>query len=397
MAEVMIWDPTERLLVGILIVFFFICGLLYAYRGRQKENIKEKLPLIGFSCFFICFGIGRIFLYLSDLQIIGTFQNGIFIGEVNDYGPLYEILFRCFLVSSGMGFVFLYFMVEKSVFPTKYLLTTITVVITILQIVLPFKFTLGIDALFWNFKIIITVLILYKFTRWAQLEFKAIGLFLFISITLLVNGVILNYTPNKELISIPLFIDPLFVIIGIFVAMIPLLINPSRLPQTRIYWVGLSIFSITSYIGFIFMTFRILFTQLFIFNITIELFILVLLIYMNYRLIKDIKSLTAILKTPEFKKKKHDVFKTFTKPQKLTEEEVSISKEKKICLVCKGELSRINYICPECKTFYCIKCSDALLNMENACWVCNTPFNESKPSKPFEIIETDVGVDIKDK
>ena len=62
----------------------------------------------------------------------------------------------------------------------------------------------------------------------------------------------------------------------------------------------------------------------------------------------------------------------------------------------KQKLAKTHGICPECKTFYCIKCSDALVNMENACWVCNTPFNEYKPSKPFEIIETDVGVDIKD-
>jgi len=393
----MIWDPIERLLVGILIVFFFICGLLYTYRGRQKENIKEKLPLIGFSCFYICFGIGRIFLYLSDLQINGIFQNGTFIGDVNDYGPIYEILFRCFLVSSGMGFVLLYFMVEKSVFPTKYLITTITVVITISQIVLPFKISLVIEALSWNFKIIITVFILYKFTRWAQLEFKAIGLFLLISITLLVNGVILNYTPNKELISIPLFIDPLFVIIGVFVAMIPLLINPSRLPQTRIYWVGFSIFNITSFIGFIFMAFPILFTELFIFNITNELFILILLIYMNYRLLKDVKSLSVTLKTPEFRKEKPDVFKALTKPQKLTEEEVSISKEKKICLVCKGKVGGFNFICDECGSFYCEICVKVMINLENACWFCNTPIDPSKPSKPFEIIETDVGGDSKDK
>ena len=101
MADVIIWDPIERLLVGILIVFFFICGLLYTYRGRQKENIKEKLPLIGFSCFYICFGIGRIFLYLSDLQINGIFQNGTFIGDVSDYGPIYEILFRVFWFLQG--------------------------------------------------------------------------------------------------------------------------------------------------------------------------------------------------------------------------------------------------------------------------------------------------------
>ena len=84
-----------------------------------------------------------------------------------------------------------------------------------------------------------------------------------------------------------------------------------------------------------------------------------------------------------------DILKIFTKPQKLTEEEVSISKEKKICLVCKGKISRLNYICPDCNTFYCVKCSKALGNTENACWVCETPFDESKsvklPEKKEEI------------
>jgi len=42
------------------------------------------------------------------------------------------------------------------------------------------------------------------------------------------------------------------------------------------------------------------------------------------------------------------------------------------------------YICPDCDTFYCKKCSKTLVNLENACWVCNHPFDESKPVKPFE-------------
>ena len=72
------------------------------------------------------------------------------------------------------------------------------------------------------------------------------------------------------------------------------------------------------------------------------------------------------------------------KPAQITEEEVSISKEKQICLVCKGIVLKFNYICPECRTFYCIKCVDALTNQENACWVCSAPFDESKPVKPFQ-------------
>ena len=56
----------------------------------------------------------------------------------------------------------------------------------------------------------------------------------------------------------------------------------------------------------------------------------------------------------------------------ITEEEVSISKEKKICLVCKGRILRFNFVCPECESFYCDKCVRAIIDLENACWACNT-------------------------
>ncbi len=46
----------------------------------------------------------------------------------------------------------------------------------------------------------------------------------------------------------------------------------------------------------------------------------------------------------------------FTKPEVVTEEEVSISKEKKICLVCKGKVSRYKvYICPDGPYFSCVR------------------------------------------
>lgn len=60
--------------------------------------------------------------------------------------------------------------------------------------------------------------------------------------------------------------------------------------------------------------------------------------------------------------------------------------------MCKGKVSRINYICPECDALYCIKCSEALSNLENACWVCNEPFDESKPTKPFKQEEVDIEI-----
>ncbi|MFX1575150.1 MAG: hypothetical protein ACFFB0_20635 [Promethearchaeota archaeon] len=45
------------------------------------------------------------------------------------------------------------------------------------------------------------------------------------------------------------------------------------------------------------------------------------------------------------------------------------------------------YTCPTCDAMYCITCSEALSNLENACWVCNTAFDESKPVKLDKKIE----------
>ena len=71
----------------------------------------------------------------------------------------------------------------------------------------------------------------------------------------------------------------------------------------------------------------------------------------------------------------------FTRPVDLTEEEITFHKEQKICLVCKGKISRLNYVCPGCDALYCAKCSEVLSSLENACWVCETPFDETKPVK----------------
>jgi len=72
------------------------------------------------------------------------------------------------------------------------------------------------------------------------------------------------------------------------------------------------------------------------------------------------------------------------KPGEITAEEVTFYREKKICLVCKGKVVKFNYIC-ECDALYCENCVRTLGNLENACWVCNAPFDESKPSIPYKI------------
>jgi len=67
----------------------------------------------------------------------------------------------------------------------------------------------------------------------------------------------------------------------------------------------------------------------------------------------------------------------------VTEEKVVISKETKICLVCRGKVFGFSYIC-KCGANYCENCARALTNLENVCWVCDVPIDYSKPVKPYK-------------
>lgn len=67
----------------------------------------------------------------------------------------------------------------------------------------------------------------------------------------------------------------------------------------------------------------------------------------------------------------------------INEEKVAIHKEKKVCLVCRGEVLRYTYIC-ECGAIYCENCARAITDLENICWVCDIPIDYLKPAKPFQ-------------
>ncbi|MCK4380147.1 MAG: tetratricopeptide repeat protein [Candidatus Lokiarchaeota archaeon] len=67
----------------------------------------------------------------------------------------------------------------------------------------------------------------------------------------------------------------------------------------------------------------------------------------------------------------------------VSEEKVAIHKEKKVCLVCRGEVLRYTYIC-ECGAIYCENCARAITDIENVCWVCDVPIDYLKPTKPYQ-------------
>ncbi len=80
--------------------------------------------------------------------------------------------------------------------------------------------------------------------------------------------------------------------------------------------------------------------------------------------------------------------KRATLTTQVKEEQITVHKERKICIVCKGDILGFMYAC-SCDALYCEKCARALSEIENVCWVCNIPIDITKPIKPYK--EKEVG------
>jgi len=86
------------------------------------------------------------------------------------------------------------------------------------------------------------------------------------------------------------------------------------------------------------------------------------------------------------------------KPGEITDDEVVFYREQAICLVCKGKVGGFNiFICKKCRALYCGNCARSLIDLENRCWVCDKPFDKSKPSKSHTIKREDVEISEKSK
>ncbi len=82
----------------------------------------------------------------------------------------------------------------------------------------------------------------------------------------------------------------------------------------------------------------------------------------------------------EIKAKEAEIKSLKKQREEITDGDILISKEQHICLVHKGSIKGMSYICPECGAYYCVNCYNALIEVENECWSCNSPLDQTRPS-----------------
>ena len=100
-------------------------------------------------------------------------------------------------------------------------------------------------------------------------------------------------------------------------------------------------------------------------------------------------SLSERIKLAGLSEKKNGQFgKIITNMEQVIEKKVTVYSELKTCVVCKGSAAGFNiYVCPQCSSIYCKWCAKAVVELENACWTCESPIDKTKPSQPFEKVE----------
>jgi hypothetical protein len=354
------------------------CSYTFLTRARKSDISEEKHIMYGFTLFVLLFSIFILIFFISEYFITGTYTGHTYLGDYENTNLTFDYLSIIGHVLWMVGMIIFFYSFETTKTFTKYIFTIIGILITIL---VSFRIDYRYFAIIY-FIVILSFILIYLSVKSSR-ELKGVSAFMFTGILFAAVGAFLTTWTIKEIIySIFPGIPPLLYIIGALIIISPNYLSEKFLTQALPIWFLLAIFLIG------FMIFSPILINIGNFPIIVVILIIslnfpsfILLLYATYRIIKIFQVQENFYNNTKDNSQQKDFFKLFTKPTKLTEEEISISKEKKICLVCKNEISRENYICPNCKTFYCLKCSRTLISIENACWVCYTPFDESKPTK----------------
>jgi hypothetical protein len=380
----MLWGSLDRLLWGMAITLLIIGAGLYIYRGKQRQNSSERIFMYGFAGLLIGIAIDRTIYFMADFLIPGYFKNFMFYGTTTGdaiYLGAYEIIYIDFLrlvgISHVIGFIIFFISYRKSrnnsVYP--FILLEVFFVVILLN---------ANEVGFWYSNVIfitnsvIYIGLLIRFTKWSKFEFKSISSLLMAGYILFAESFNLNSGWVRSYNVIPLYIPPIINMVGTGLMILPIVINPKYFEEAIRNWSILGIITV----GFVvFIEVILIIYNFSIWLILVGGILVIACVLIFYRTINNIR----IEKSQKKPVESVDVLSMFTKPKRLTEEEVSVAKEKKICLVCKGKVARFNiFICPECDSLYCEKCARTLGDLENTCWVCETALDESKPIKKVE-------------
>ncbi|MFX1242845.1 MAG: hypothetical protein ACFFA7_16485 [Promethearchaeota archaeon] len=327
----MVFDPIERFFSSMAIFMLALCSILYFSKGLKKKDKNEKFLLVGFGVFWFIIAVTRSFFFIVDYIL-----EGIYTGDLNIIILTYDVT----------NYIILYFYLY--LYGYVFFSTTVVTLFFI-------RSSLKSDREFQIISSVITFGLVLFLIGWSSelILIKYLNLF----------------SPS---------LGPVFILLGGFIATSPQIGHFELFSKKIIKPIILIMICllVVFVISMLFINLQLV--DLFLIIIWIGLltiiFIAGYLIYFYSR-----RGEPAVEKDDL-----QDTLRVFSKPLHFSIEDVKYSRDKGFCLVCKNKISGLSYICPNCEAWYCLKCRDALIEIENSCWGCETPFIESKSKKMFK-------------
>ena len=318
---VMIWDPIERFLWGIAILIGLMCGFYFINISRKREIFNEKIIMLGLASLPIGFALSSLFTFFQSFNIEGSFDGFTYCGVYTEEAPnlIYLTFAKLSYISFGIGGIFFVLAFDIIIKRSKYLFTLSFSIINIIEIC---SWDLESARFIFSFflvpgLIILVPLVLFLYTRWSNLEFKAVSSFLMFGFILYMISLILTKRAHKMLNVYPLFLSPILLILACCITISPAIINPKRISHALPYWVAYIILTSPLLVIILAIDFFSEFNKIFFYEF------LVVIIYihiMYYFIIRDIR--LQLIKVSELKHQyvedeKSDFLKMFTRPQQV--------------------------------------------------------------------------------
>ncbi|MFX0099264.1 MAG: hypothetical protein ACFFCS_06745 [Candidatus Hodarchaeota archaeon] len=379
MTEGLLFTVTDAISWGVAITIICFIGIAFIRRGYRMPDSSERNILLGFGGLTLGIAISRLFIFIRKASVFeAVYRNFAIYYNTSNYSRPFEWeLWIIAMVSVLIGFTIFISAFEKILARSKYMLSVLNVAGIIAIFLVPETLAESMMTIMSIFNIILYLIILFYLAQKSRRDFKPVIAIILIGSIIFLAGNALDTTVLVNIMSVPNVVIALITTIGVVVAYSPLLIDPRHFSRALKYW----------YIASIILVITVPIAVIIISNveliegdlhpaISMVAFysIVIIMVYSIYRMVKVIKE----DKVPSKKDQIQDFLKAFVRPKHMSDEEISVSKEKHICLVCKGSISGANYMCPSCGTHYCKRCSDVLAEMENACWSCEAPFDETK-------------------
>jgi hypothetical protein len=225
MADILIFNPLNRIIWSFTIILLFLCGISYYYRGKKSKTPNDKYLLYGFSALLIGIATHRLSFFISDFYAVGYYIGNEFYGYYNISDPIYSNLvsagYLAFFISMTISIV----MFESVLKESKYFFSFLSFIALMTFIYIPISWKVALRYFLIVINGLLLLAILLRLLNISNKKSQLIARFMSTSLMLYVIG---SFTDSGQVKQLELGYQTLptvFFISSALVGLTPMIIN----------------------------------------------------------------------------------------------------------------------------------------------------------------------------